>query len=79
MNNENENVSITPKYGFWQVTVQQQIEDPETGKIKKVKEVHLVDGANCTEVEAKVKEEMEGTMYEWKIISCAESKIGVVY
>lgn len=74
-----ENVTLTPQYEFYSVTVEIQEEDPETAKIKKVKEEHLVDGRNCTEVENKVKSYMEGTMSEWKITKCQVSKIGVVY
>ena len=71
--------NITPQYEFYSVTVEIQEEDPETGKIKKTKKEHLVDGRNCTEVENKVKVYMEGTMNEWKITKCQTSKISVVY
>ena len=76
---EDNNVTLTPQYEFYSVVVEIQEEDPETGKIKKVKEEQLVDGRNVTEVESKVKKYMEGTMSEWKITKCATSKIGVVY
>lgn len=76
---DNNNVTLTPQYEFFSVTVELQEEDPETGKIKKTKEEQLVDGRNVTEVESKVKAYMEGTMCEWKIIKCQTSKIGVVY
>ena len=76
---DNNNVTLTPQYEFYSVTVELQEEDPETGKIKKTKEEQLVDGRNVTEVESKVKAYMEGTMCEWKIIKCQTSKIGVVY
>ena len=71
--------SMQPEYEFYSVTVEIQSEDPETGKIKKIKEDHLVDGRNVTEVENKVKEWMEGTMYEWKITKCQTSKVIAVY
>jgi hypothetical protein len=74
-----ENITIEPKYGFYSVTVEVETEDSETGKIKKVKEEHLVDGRSCTEVEQKVKKEMEGTLGEWKIVKCQTSKITIVY
>jgi len=70
---------IEPQYGFWEVCVEIATEDSETGKIKKVKEIHLVDGVNCSDVEAKVAQEMEGTMWEWKICSAKCSKINCVY
>ena len=76
---DNNNVTLTPQYEFFSVTVELQEEDPETGKMKKTKEEQLVDGRNVTEVESKVKAYMEGTMCEWKIIKCQTSKIGVVY
>ena len=60
MSSIDEAVTLTPQYGFFSVTVEILEDDPETGKIKKVKEEHLVDGRNCTEVENKVKKEMEG-------------------
>ena len=74
-----ENMTIEPKFNFWAVTVELETEDADTGKIKKVKEEHLVDGRNCTEVEDKVKKEMEGTMAQWKIVKCQTSKVSIVY
>lgn len=70
---------LEPEHGFYQVTIEIATEDEETGKVKKVKEVHLVDGVNPTDVETKVAENMDGTMYEWKIVSMAVSKIQQVY
>ena len=55
---------MQPEFEFYSVTVQIDQEDPETGKLKKIKEDHLVDGRNVTEVEKKVKDWMEGTMYD---------------
>ena len=74
-----EAVTLTPQYGFFSVTVEILEDDTENGKIKKVKEEHLVDGRNCTEVEHKVKKEMEGVASDWKIVKCQTSKISVVY
>ena len=79
MSSIDEAVTLTPQYGFFSVTVEMLEDDPETGKIKKVKEEHLVDGRNCTEVEHKVKKEMEGVASDWKIVKCQTSKISVVY
>jgi len=45
---------LEPQHGFYQVVVEVATEDSETGKVKKVKEVHLVDGVNPTDVESKV-------------------------
>ena len=70
---------IEPQYGFWEVCVLVNEEDSETGKVKKTKEVHLVDGVCVTDVEKKVAEEMKGTMWEWSIESCKKSKITFVY
>ena len=79
MSSIDEAVTLTPQYGFFSVTVEILEDDPETGKIKKVKEEHLVDGRNCTEVEHKVKKDMEGVASDWKIVKCQTSKISVVY
>jgi len=70
---------IEPQYGFWEVCVEIATEDSETGKIKKVKEIHLVDDITAGSVEKKVSQEMEGTMWEWKIVSVKQSKINCVY
>lgn len=78
MSTEN-NKTVRPTHGFYQVTVVVNTEDMETGKAKKVKEIHLVDAVSPTEVEAKVTKEMEGTMWEWEIISMTKSKTNVVY
>jgi hypothetical protein len=67
-----------PQYTFYQVTVEIEM-DTEKGGTKKVKETHLVDAVNPTEVEKKVAEVMDGTMYDWRISSMTISKIGVVY
>ncbi len=53
-------------------------EEDENGKIKKIKEEHLVDG-RFNDVKTKVEEYMKGTMAEWKIVKCQTSKIIVVY
>ena len=53
--------------------------DDEKGGTKTVKETHLVDAVNPTDVEKKVTEVMSGTMYDWRISSMSISKIGIVY
>lgn len=76
---ENNNTPRRASNGFYQVVVVVNTEDMKTGKAKKVKEIHLVDAVSPTEVETKVSKEMEGTMWEWEIISMTKSKINVVY
>lgn len=63
---------------FYQATVVVETED-EKGKIKKVKETHLVDAKDPQDVQQKVVEMMSGTMFDWDIQSIQLSKISVVY
>ncbi len=63
---------------FYVVTVVVETED-EKGKIKKVKETHLVDAKDPTDVQKKVISMMDGTMFDWDIQSIQLSKISVVY
>lgn len=79
MMNEDNNKIVKPSQAFYQVTVVVEMEDMETGKIKKTKEIHLVDGASPTDVETKVAKEMEGTMWEWEIVAMTKSRIQIVY
>ena len=72
-----ENKVIEAKNCFYQVTVQVETDDMETGK--KTKEVHLVDGVNVADVEHKVAKQMDGLMGEWKILQIAISKVQYVY
>ena len=53
--------------------------ESDSGKPKKYKEVHIVDGTNLEHVEKKVTAQMEGTMFPWKIIKCVETNINFVY
>jgi hypothetical protein len=53
--------------------------ESDSGKPKKIKEVHIVDGTNLMHVEKKVTEQMSGTMFPWKIIKCVETNINFVY
>ena len=71
--------SMEPEFKFHTATVEIEQEDGETGKIKKIKEEYLVDARNPTEVETKVKDWMDGTMYEWHITKIQVSKINAVY
>ena len=77
---KDDQIVVTPKEGnsFYSVTIEIEEED-DNGKIKKVKEEHLVDGRNVTDVESKVQEQMEETMAQWKITKCQTSKIILVY
>ena len=63
---------------FYVVTVVVETED-EKGKIKIVKETHLVDAKDPTDVPRKVISMMDGTMFDWDIQSIQLSKISVVY
>jgi hypothetical protein len=74
-----ETKKFTPEHRFYIVDIVVNTEDMESGKVKKVKEVHLVDAVSPTDVETKVAEEMSGTMWEWSIESMKTSKISVVY
>lgn len=64
---------------FYMCTVVIDGENPDNGKPKKTKEVHLVEAANVTNAESKVTEQMSGTMFSWRITNMAESKIQFVY
>lgn len=70
---------LEPQYGFFLCTVEIATEDAETGKVKKVKEVHLVDAINVSDAHEKIAQEMAGTMWEWKVVSANASRIQMVY
>ena len=72
---------IAPAEGcaFYTVALEILTEDEASGKVKKAKEEHLVEGHDCTEVEEKVRKEMAGTMGDWKITNLKVSKILCVY
>lgn len=70
---------LEPQYGFWETQIEIEEEDSETGKVKKIKEVHLIDAQDPTQVQQKCMEEMKGTMWDWKIVSCKQSKVNLVY
>ena len=74
-----ENEVMEPQYGFWETVVEVSQEDPETGKVKKVKEVHLIDGSDPTDVQKKCMDAMKGTMWDWSIQSCNKSKVNLIY
>lgn len=62
-------------YYWYNVTVQFVIEDEQTGKIKKVKEIYLVKAVSITDAEVQVASEFEGFMYDYRILTVTESKI----
>ena len=70
---------MIPKDRFYQVTVKIEIEDENTGKLKKCKEVYLVDAKDTNEVVSKVSKEMQGCFENWEIVSISISKINCVY
>ena len=74
-----ENEVMEPQYGFWETTICVEQEDSESGKVKKVKEVHLIDAQDPTAVQQKCMEVMKGTMWDWTIESCKKSKVNLVY
>ena len=74
-----ENEVMEPQHGFWETVVEVCQEDPETGKVKKVKEVHLIDGVDPTAVQQKCMDAMKGTMWDWSIVSCKKSKVNLIY
>ena len=69
---------MDPKDNFWIVSIKLMTED-EKGKIKTVRETHLVDGPDVSTVETKVKEEMNGTIADYDIVSVKKSDIITVY
>ena len=73
-----ENEVMEPQYGFWLVEITSEQED-ESGKVKKVKEVHLIDGVDPTAVQQKCMDAMKGTMWDWSIVSCKKSKVNLIY
>jgi hypothetical protein len=69
---------VSPEHGYWQVTVE-LLEENENGKLKKRREVYLVDALDVNMVEKRLFELMEGCMSEWDIVSIVKSKICMAY
>ncbi len=63
---------------FYAVTVEILTED-DNGKVKKKKEIHLVDAVDLTDVQRKVTDAMANEMYEWSIKKTVVSDICTVY
>ena len=70
---------MIPKDRFYQVVINIETEDENTGKFKKCKKVHLVDAKDTNEVVSKVSKEMQGCLEDWEIVSISISKICCVY
>lgn len=64
---------------FYMCTVVIDAENPDNGKPKKMKEIHLVESVSPQGVSLKISEQMSGTMFSWRITNIAESKIQFVY
>ena len=64
---------------FYMCTVVIDAENPDNGKPKKMKEIHLVESISPQGVSSKISEQMSGTMFSWRITNIAESKIQFVY
>ena len=60
---------------WYTVTVQFVIEDEQSGKVKKVKEIYLVKAASITDAETQVAKDLDGTMSDYRILTVTESKI----
>lgn len=69
---------MAPKDKYWLVTIE-IIEEDDKGRIKRSKEKHLVDAADITKVEAKVKEMFNGETRDWEIKSIVLPGIIEVY
>ena len=64
---------------FYMCTVVIDAENPDNGKPKKMKEIHLVESVSPQGVSSQISEQMSGTMFSWRITNIAESKIQFVY
>lgn len=60
---------------WYTVTIQFVVEDEQTGKIKKVKENHLVKAVSITDAETQVVKDLDGMMSDYRILNVTESKI----
>lgn len=69
---------MVPEIRFYEVSVRFNIEDNK-GKIKKETKKYLVDANDVSQAEKNTFKLLEGTMYDWEIISISVSKISEVY
>jgi len=63
---------------YFVAKISYDLPDPESGKIKKIREEKLVKGYSVTDVEAKVTKRYETFSQDWRITSVSESKIDEV-
>lgn len=65
---------------YYQVTVALETEDAK-GKIKKVKEIYLVDALSCTEAEAKLVKKFvnDGVKNDFEVTKVTDTKILEVF
>lgn len=73
---------VSPAYGFWEVTVEKLSADEKNpNKVKKVKEVCLIDAFTVKDVEEKVDADYGSYLLkeDYKITSIKKSKISIVY
>jgi len=70
--------TLEPVNNFYTVTVSYPVET-SSGKMKKVKEVHLVDAIDPTDVHKKVIEIMSDSCEDWEITQMSISPVKVVY
>jgi len=64
---------------YFVVKIQIDDVDPQTGRIKKLREEKLVNAISVTDCEAKVMEKMGNISLDWRITSVSESKIDEVF
>lgn len=70
---------MSPKHDrYYEVTVSMEFED-DKGRIKKQASKYLVDAADTNMAEKNVMKLLEGTMYDWEILSISLSKIKEVF
>jgi hypothetical protein len=60
---------------WYSVTVQFTVEDENSGKIKKIKELYMVKAASITDAETQVAKDLDGTIGDYRILTVNESKI----
>lgn len=70
--------TVEPVHNFYSVTIAYPVET-STGKVKKVKETHLVDAIDPTDVHKKVMEIMSTEELDWEITQMSISPIKIVY
>lgn len=63
---------------FYEVTVCTLTEDNK-GKIKRTNTKYLIDAADTNQAEKNTFKLMEGTMFDWEIVSITLSKIKEIY